>query len=94
MQMEVRHNEAEQRFEVRLDGKLARADYRQQGDIMVFTHTEVPEAFEGEGVGGQLARAGLDYARQQGYRVDARCRFIAAWLERHPEYHDLRPDRS
>jgi predicted GNAT family acetyltransferase len=49
----------------------------------------VPEAFEGKGVGGQLARAALAYAREHELKVIPTCPFIAAYITKHPEHHDL-----
>jgi len=50
---------------------------------------EVPLALEGKGIGNELAKAALDYARSEGLRVVPRCRFIAAYIKRHPQYQDL-----
>ena len=55
----------------------------------MFTHTEVFDAYEGKGVGSALARGALDDVRARGGRLVALCPFIAAYLERHPEYADL-----
>ena len=87
----VTDNEAERRFEAHVDGALAGfAAYRFRGDHIVFTHTEVDAAFEGQGVGGVLARAALDQVRAAGeHDVVAMCPFIAAWIARHPAYQDL-----
>ena len=63
--------------------------YNQQGDTIYFIHTEVPPALEGKGVGGELAKAGLDYARANNLKVVARCPFVASYVKRHPEYGDL-----
>lgn len=87
--LEIRHNEAEQRFETRVGEELALIEYQQSGHSITFTHTEVPEEFEGRGVGGQLARAALDYARQQQLKVVPLCSFVAAYIKRHAEYQDL-----
>jgi predicted GNAT family acetyltransferase len=87
----VTNNEAEKRYEARLDGELAGAAYYDTADdLIVFTHTEVDEAFEGHGVGSALARGALDDVRADGRRqVIARCPFIRGWIERHPDYQDL-----
>lgn len=85
----VKHNELSQAFEVKRDDQLAVLEYYRQDDAIVFTHTGVPEELEGQGVGSALARAGLDYARAQDLRVVPQCRFVRAYLERHPEYQDL-----
>ena len=79
------------RFEAYVDGALAGfAAYRFSGGHIVFTHTEVDDAYEGHGVGGTLARGALDQVRAAGeHDVVAMCPFIAAWIERHPDYQDL-----
>jgi predicted GNAT family acetyltransferase len=89
--VEVTDNEAEQRYEARVDGELAgSAYYDTADDLIVFTHTEVDDAFEGRGVGSALAKAALDDVRADGRRrVVARCPFIKGWIDRHPDYRDL-----
>ncbi|HCB02755.1 MAG TPA: GNAT family N-acetyltransferase [Nocardioides bacterium] len=89
--VQVTNNEAEQRYEARVDGELAgSAYYDTADDLIVFTHTEVDDAFEGQGVGSALARAALDDVRADGRRrVIPRCPFIKGWIDRHPEYRDL-----
>ncbi len=87
--MDITNNEAAYRYETDLDGDTAFVNYRLQGDQITFTHTEVPEALEGRGVGSALAKFVLNDARTRGLRVVARCPFIAAYIERHPEYEDL-----
>ncbi|MBM7773413.1 putative GNAT family acetyltransferase [Actinokineospora baliensis] len=78
------------RFEARVDGRVAGfAEYLRGADLVVYPHTEVDSAFEGQGVGGVLARAALEDARARGLAVLATCPFIAAWMRRHPEYLDL-----
>ena len=78
------------RYEARLGGELTGVTYYERdGSVVVFTHTEVDPAFEGQGVGGRLVRGALDDVRQRGGRVVARCPFVHAWLDRHPDYQDL-----
>lgn len=89
--LDVRHNEAARRFEADVDGGVARADYRMQGDVMGIVHTEVPMAAEGRGVAGQVVRAALDHARRHGLRVAPMCSYVRAYMQRHPETHDLLP---
>jgi uncharacterized protein len=87
----VRDNPDEGRFEA-LDesGVVAGfAAYRRSGDRMVFTHTEVDDAFEGRGVGSTLVRGALDAVRGEGRRVEAQCPFVRSYIEGHQEYADL-----
>ncbi|GGC68514.1 N-acetyltransferase [Siccirubricoccus deserti] len=87
--VEVRDNPAMSRFEMAEGGSTAFVAYRREGSRMVLTHTEVPEAMTGQGVGSKLVRGVLDRLRQEGVTVLPRCEFVAAYFERHPEYRDL-----
>ncbi len=90
MSIEVRDAPERRRYEVLDDGTLAGfAEYRDQGDIRIFTHTEVFPAFEGRGVGSALARGALDDVRASGRTLVAQCPFIRGYIERHPTYADL-----
>ena len=57
--------------------------------MVVFTHTEVLPAHEGEGVGSTLVRHALDDVRSRGLKALAVCPFVLGWIRRHPEYADL-----
>jgi predicted GNAT family acetyltransferase len=91
MAIEVVHNEAQHRYEAHVDGALAGfADYQLTDELVVFTHTEVDPAFEGQGVGSAIARGALDDVRDSGVRkVLPLCPFIAGWIARHPDYQPL-----
>jgi predicted GNAT family acetyltransferase len=87
----VSHNPAHHRFEAQVDGQLAVAEYQMaSASVMRLTHTEVPEALEGRGIAGALAKAAMAHARERGLKIDAQCRYMHAYMERHPETHDLR----
>lgn len=77
------------RFELVVDGVTAIAAYRLEGDRVVLTHTEVPEALAGRGVGTRLARGVFDILRARGAKVVPRCPFMATFVKRHPAYADL-----
>ena len=88
--MNVRDNPARGRFEALLDdGDFAFADYSIAGDEITFPHTVVPRKHEGQGIGGALARAALDSARERNLKVRLRCSFFVTYMARHPETHDL-----
>ncbi len=86
---EIAHNEAENRFETTVDGQLATARYTRDGETITFTHTNVPEPYEGRGIGNALASAALDFALKENLMVVPQCAFIAAYVERHAEYRHL-----
>ena len=87
---EVRDNPALGRFEVASGGAVAFVEYdRAGGGRIALLHTEVPEALSGQGVGSKLVRGVLDAVRTERLRVVPRCEFVAAYVERHPEYRDM-----
>lgn len=88
-EIEVHHRPEQNRFEIRLQGETAVLDYTLNGTTIIFTHTGVPSALEGQGIGSKLAKAGLDYARANGLKVRALCWFVDVYIQRHPEYQDL-----
>lgn len=86
---EVRNNSAQSRFELTTDGATAAAYYDRSPGVITFTHTEVPRALEGRGIGSKLARGALEAVRAQGLKVVAECPFIRGYIERHPEFQNL-----
>ena len=87
----VRENAERSRYEgVDDSGAVAGfVTYRRRGDRVVFQHTEVDDAYEGQGIGSTLAKAVLDAAREDRLRVVPSCPFIKSYIDRHPEYADL-----
>ena len=91
MSGQVRDNPSKSRYEVFSDGRLAGfAQYDLRNDRITMFHTEVNPAFEGEGLGGELAREALDDIRSRGLMVEPLCPFIASFIRHHPDaYLDL-----
>ena len=86
----IRDNAEKHRFEVNLgDGSLAIAEYHLLHRKIVFTHTEVPAAHEGQGIGTALIRFALASARERGLQVVPICPFFAAYIKKHAEEQDL-----
>lgn len=82
-------NIEKKQYEFHIDGDLARIEYiKAQGKIFL-THTEVPAKFEGKGIGSALVRQVLDDIQQEGLILVPLCPFVAAYLNRHPEYNKL-----
>ncbi len=82
----VIHNAAQQRFEIHIEGHTAELTYTLGGDTIVFMHTGVPSALEGQGVGSKLVKASLDYARANHLKIRSLCWFVSGYIQRHPEY--------
>jgi predicted GNAT family acetyltransferase len=60
-------------------------NYYLSGGVIVFTHTGVPSALEGRGIGSALVRAGLEFARKNNLKVKSLCWFVDKYMRRHPE---------
>ena len=87
----VEDNSDENRYEA-LDesGVVAGfAAYEKRNGLLVFTHTEVDDAFEGRGVGSELVRGALDDASTKDVQVRILCPFVKDYIEKHPEYQHL-----
>jgi uncharacterized protein len=74
------------RFELPVEGAVAVAYYRVDGDRVTLTHTEVPQHLSGQGIGSRLAKGVFDALKASGRRAVAKCPFMAAYASRHPEY--------
>ena len=85
----LKDNEARSRYEFDLGGHTAYIDYEKDNGTIVLTHTFVPEAYEGRGVGAQLVAAALADIRRQGLKVVPQCSFVAVYIKRHPEKIDM-----
>ncbi|MEO5817186.1 MAG: GNAT family N-acetyltransferase [Gemmatimonadaceae bacterium] len=89
----VTHDEAAHEFEIPTGEGRALLKYVRHDDVLDLVHTEVAEQFEGRGYASALARAALAYARANHLTVVATCPFVRTYLDRHPEYDDLRAKR-
>lgn len=87
--LDVANNTEKSRFEVQVAADLAMIEYEIVGTTIIFTHTEVPTAFEGMGIANKMAKVALNFARDNGYRIQPACPFIAAYIRRHKEYQPI-----
>ena len=86
---QVTNNEAASRYELDAGGATALVVYSLSGDTLTFTHTEVPEELEGQGVGSRLVGGALEDVRRRGLRIVPVCSFVRHYVETHPETEDL-----
>ena len=88
---DIVHNEQSHRYELWIEGQLASmAEYRPQGDVLVFDHTETRPQFRGGGLAERVVRFALDDVRERGKRVVPQCWFVAEVMDANPEFADLR----
>ncbi len=89
MDYTVIDNPSESRFEMAVGKELAIAEYRIEGNKVLLTHTEVPEALGGQGIGSKLAKGVFEAIRDSGRHAVPLCSFMAAWVARHSEFADI-----
>jgi hypothetical protein len=88
----MRNDRDHGRYELVIDGEVVGiAEYRVEGDTVVFPHTEIAASRRGQGLGARLVRYALDDVRGTHRRVKAQCWYVAEFLSAHPEYADLAP---
>lgn len=56
---------------------------------IIIDHTEVPDAFRGQGIGLKLVERAVADARAAGKTIIPLCPFAAAQFRKHPEWADL-----
>ncbi|MDP8904518.1 MAG: N-acetyltransferase [Chloroflexota bacterium] len=89
-ELRLADNPAERRYEAHLGERLAGySEYVMAPGRLTFTHTVVDPDLEGRGIGSRLVRYELDDVRGRGLKVTARCPFVRAYIDRHPDYQDL-----
>lgn len=84
-QPEIAHNQETERFELAQVPSAAYLDYHRDTGRLILTHTEVGDELEGKGVGSALVKEALAHADNENLTVVPECRFVAGWLDRHPD---------
>lgn len=85
----LKDNKDDQAFEMDISGNIAFIGYEEDGDTIILTHTEVPEALEGKGIGSVLVTKTLNYIEAEGRKIIAQCPFVASYIKRHPEWNRI-----
>ena len=72
------------------DGAEAEMTFTKVGEHMIIIdHTEVPDAFRGQGAGLRLVTRAVEDARAAGKKIIPLCPFANAQFRRHPEWADV-----
>ncbi len=78
----VTHQAESQRFIIELPKDAAILVYKMlTADCVDFTHTYVPFRARGQGHAEALVEAGLLWAKQQGYKIQASCWYVDKFLK-------------
>ncbi|HVE27522.1 MAG TPA: GNAT family N-acetyltransferase [Sporichthya sp.] len=83
----------EGRFEISVGGKLAGlAEYVEETGHRTFVHTEIDDAFAGQGLAATLVRQALDATREDGLRIRATCPYVRKFLSKNSDWDDIVDD--
>ncbi|HEX8400265.1 MAG TPA: GNAT family N-acetyltransferase [Allosphingosinicella sp.] len=86
---DVRHHRERGCYELQVGEATAITAYRREGEVLSFTHTEVPEELEGQGIATRLIAGALDQVRADGLKIVPLCSFVRHYVETHSETQDL-----
>lgn len=89
--IDVVHIPDRSRYVIKVDGEIAGLTVAKEGDdgVVLISHTEVDDAYEGQGLASKLVSGALDDIRRRGKRIEVTCEYVTDFLEKNPEYRDL-----
>ncbi|MFF8918196.1 GNAT family N-acetyltransferase [Streptomyces sp. NPDC015032] len=86
----VRRADARHRYEILVDDERAGLTaYRDRDDRRVFFHTEIDDAYAGQGLAAILVEQALNDVRASGMRIVPVCPYVAKFLKKHQEFTDI-----
>ncbi len=90
MNPQIIHKPKDHRFVIQVENMVAYIEYEQSTNLIDLTHTIVPRELGGQGMGTQLVKYALAYARVKHLKVIPTCSFVAALMDKYVVYQDLR----
>ncbi|MFG2835390.1 GNAT family N-acetyltransferase [Streptomyces zaomyceticus] len=86
----VRRVDPRHRYEILVDDRRAGLTaYRDRDDRRVFFHTEIDDAYAGQGLASTLVEQALTDVRASGMRIVPVCPYVAKFLKKHEEFADI-----
>ncbi|MCD8092163.1 MAG: N-acetyltransferase [Bacteroides sp.] len=80
-------NKERRQYEFHIEKYTPRIEYIKSSNGEIYlTHTEVPPALNGRGIGSLLVEKSLKDIEDQGLRLVPLCPFVAAYIHKHPEW--------
>ena len=83
-------NRGEYRAHVQGSRHIGRLTWVLRQGVRVADHTLVPREIGGRGVALKLVEALIADSREQGFRIEPECSYVAAQFDRHPDWAELR----
>ena len=86
----VVHEPERSRFAVYESGQTAYLSYHVLEDgTLDFAYTYTPLAIRGRGIATAIIRTALEYAKDQGKKIEPTCPFVATYIDRHRNYQEI-----
>lgn len=60
-----------------------------EGNEIIVDHTYVSDELRGEGMAGKLVEKVVNYAREEGKKINPTCSYAKQKMEKTKEYHDV-----
>ena len=81
--VEIQHSPTQQRFVIQWLNEQAELLYSLDPNSrkINFYRTYVPPSARGQGLARQLVEAGIDWAKKQGYEMQASCSYVQPFLK-------------
>ena len=76
------NNPSASRYELMIEGQMAVADYRLEGNRLAITHVETPPALRGKGVAAELMKFIVEDAHVKGLTIVPVCPYAASYMAR------------
>ena len=80
-------NNKDHQYELHVEKGIAKIEYIiTKNEEIYLTHTEVPPAMEGKGIGSQLVEKALKNIEERKLTLVPLCPFVAGYIQKHPEW--------
>ncbi len=89
MDIKITDNPSEKQFESNIQNELAKIEYIISKDKIYLTHTEVPPALGGKGIGSALMKGVFEIIEKRNLKLVPLCPFVLSYLNRHQEWNKL-----
>lgn len=89
MEQKVIHEKENKRFIIYTDSGEAYVEYRLDNNEMDLYHTFTNPALRGKGLAALVARAALEFAKENNLKVIPTCPYIQTFISRNVEFKNL-----
>ncbi|APD08227.1 hypothetical protein UJ101_02729 [Flavobacteriaceae bacterium UJ101] len=89
MEYKLIDNQDKKQYEFHIEDHIVKIEYIKAKNQIYLTHTEVPTALEGKGIGSAIVKQVLEDIKEKDLTLVPLCPFVAAYIKRHPEWRSL-----